>query len=123
MEGGRKKRKMAWEEESEEEQMEKFFALIKSTKDALDQLSKQKKEEKANDVWKPSFEAEDFMHDQELVKITFKDAPGRSGKETEQEQDLPHKESAKPPTTEPHSNNQNGNNNKPTRDLDLTLSL
>ncbi|XP_022640533.1 protein NIM1-INTERACTING 3-like [Vigna radiata var. radiata] len=111
---------MAWEEESEEEQMEKFFALIKSTKDALDQLSKQKEEQKAKNVWKPSFEAEDFMHDQELMKINFKNTPDRSGKETEQ--DPPHKESAEP-TTEPHSHNQNGNNNKSTRDLDLTLSL
>ncbi|XP_047155115.1 protein NIM1-INTERACTING 3 [Vigna umbellata] len=111
---------MAREEESEEEQMEKFFALIKSTKEARDQLSKQKEEEKAKGVWKPSFEPEDFMDDQELVKINFKDVPARSGKETEQ--DPPHKESAEP-STEPHSRNQNGNNNKPTHDLDLNLSL
>jgi len=108
---------MEGEEESEEEQMEKFFALIKSTKDARLRLFKEKEEEKAKGVWKPSFEAEDFMDDQELFKIKYKDAPGHSGKETEQ--DPLHKESAEAtPTTE-----QNGNNNKPTHDLDLTLSL
>lgn len=108
---------MEREEESEEEQMEKFFALIKSTKDARDRLSKEKEEEKAKGVWKPTFEPEDFMDDQELAKIKYKeDAPGPSGKVTE-------KEPSPDATTEPHPQPQNGNNNKPSHDLDLTLSL
>jgi len=108
------------EEESEEEQMEKFFALIKSSKDARDRLSKEKEEEKAKGVWKATFEPEDFMDDQELAKINYKDAPAPSGKETEKEPT--HKESAEA-TTEPQTQAQNGNNNKPSHALDLTLSL
>ncbi|RDX69522.1 hypothetical protein CR513_51353, partial [Mucuna pruriens] len=111
---------MEKEEESEEQQMEKFFALIKSTKDVRDRLSKEKEEEKAKGVWKPTFQPEDFMDDEEFAKVNvlrFQPAEP-SGKETEE---VPaHKESPEP-TADPQP--QNGNTNKSTDDLDLTLSL
>ncbi|XP_020210242.1 protein NIM1-INTERACTING 3 [Cajanus cajan] len=113
MEGERRKRKMEKEVESEEEQMEKFFALIKSTKNARDRLSKEKEEERAKGVWKPTFEAEDFMDDEELKKLNVlhQRAGPSSGKETKEEE-----------AAEPQA--QKGNNKKPSDDdLDLTLSL
>ncbi|KAL2325617.1 hypothetical protein Fmac_024675 [Flemingia macrophylla] len=120
MEGEGRKRKMEKEEESEEEQMEKFFALIKSTKNARDRLSKEKEGEKAKGVWKPTFEAEDFMDDQELAKINVLHQRGglggpSSGKETKGE------EAAAEATQAQDS----GNNKKllSDDDLDLTLSL
>ncbi|CAJ1977871.1 unnamed protein product [Sphenostylis stenocarpa] len=120
MEGERRKRKMEREEESEEEQMQKFFAMIKSTKDARDRLCREKEEEKAKRVWKPSFKVEDFMNDEELAKINtlhrYQPAPGPSGKETEEE--TTHKQSPEEATTEPQTQPE-----KPTHDLDLTLSL
>ncbi|KAK7392109.1 hypothetical protein VNO78_20536 [Psophocarpus tetragonolobus] len=115
MEGERRKRKMEREEESEEQQMEKYLALIKSTKDVRDRLSKEKEEEKAKGVWKPTFQPEDFMDDQQLAKINalhHRPVAG-SGKEDP----APHKESAHPQT-------QNGNHEKSTHHLlDLRLSL
>ncbi|KAK7344296.1 hypothetical protein VNO77_13739 [Canavalia gladiata] len=111
MEGERRKRKIEKEEESEEQQMEKFFALIKSTKDVRDRLSKEKEEEKAKSVWKPMFQPEDFIDDEELVRINVLHPPaaGPSGKDTVE------KESAEAA--------QNGNKKKARDDLDLTLSL
>ncbi|KAK6911686.1 NPR1/NH1-interacting protein [Dillenia turbinata] len=72
MDGERKKRKVE-REENEEERMEKFFALIRSTKEVRDRLlgegselkEKEKKEaaegEKQRAVWNPTFRPEDFM--------------------------------------------------------------
>ncbi|KAA3486351.1 bromodomain-containing protein 2-like [Gossypium australe] len=88
MESGRKKRKMGNEEEKddedddEEEEVEKFFALIRSTREMRDRLrnpavpngpkeeeyQKKKQEDKAVvgggggvGQWNPTFQAEDFM--------------------------------------------------------------
>ncbi|CAL0311192.1 unnamed protein product [Lupinus luteus] len=66
MEGERRKRKIENEEENEEENMEKFFALIKSTKDVRDVLYKEKidkkvDDEKAKGTWIPKFQVEDFI--------------------------------------------------------------
>ncbi|XAR52729.1 hypothetical protein NMG60_11020942 [Bertholletia excelsa] len=74
MEGESRKRKMGEEEEeSEEEKMQKFFALIRSTRDLRDRLvgsgaeksrdgeKKKDGEEKPVEVWNPSFRPEDFM--------------------------------------------------------------
>ncbi|MBA0816869.1 hypothetical protein Gohar_001486, partial [Gossypium harknessii] len=88
MESGRKKRKMGNEEEKddedddEEEKVEKFFALIRSTREMRDRLrnaavpngpkeeeyQKKKQEDKAVvgggggvGQWNPTFQAEDFM--------------------------------------------------------------
>ncbi|GFZ09623.1 hypothetical protein Acr_21g0002220 [Actinidia rufa] len=55
-------------EEDEEEEMEKFFALVRSAKDVRERLNKSQEEEKKKDegekpvgVWNPSFQLEDFM--------------------------------------------------------------
>lgn len=76
MEGERKKRKMEYEEEDEDEQIEKFFALIKSTrqlrdllrgssngpKEKRDQKNKEQGQEKAaGGAWNPAFQPEDFL--------------------------------------------------------------
>ncbi|XP_027367550.1 protein NIM1-INTERACTING 3 [Abrus precatorius] len=126
MEGERRKRKIEKEEESEEVQMEKFFALIKSTKDVRDRLCKEKEEEKAKGVWKPTFQPEDFIDDEDLVRINIMPAPapateatGPSGKETKDGVD---KDSAEASAAAPLD--ENGSKNKACDDdLDLTLSL
>ncbi|TKY52337.1 NIM1-INTERACTING 3 [Spatholobus suberectus] len=119
MEGDQRRKRKMEKEESEEEQMEKFFALIKSTKDARDRFSKEKEEEKAKGVWKPTFQPEDFMDDEELAKINvLRQTAGPSGKETKEE--APDKESPEA-TAQPQA--PNGKNEKPSDDLDLTLSL
>ncbi|KAF3455376.1 hypothetical protein FNV43_RR05827 [Rhamnella rubrinervis] len=85
MEAGRRKRKMANEEEkedeNEDEKMEKFFALIESTREVRDLLKrsncnngngseeKQRKKvdddqkDKATGAWNPTFQPEDFLGD------------------------------------------------------------
>ena len=79
MEGERKKRKMVeeeGEEENEEEKMEKFFALIRSTREVRDLLMRNganstekegKKVEKDKEimVWNPMFQPEDFIEEDE----------------------------------------------------------
>lgn len=116
MEGERRKRKLDGEEASEEQQIEKFFALIKSTKEVRDRLSKEKAKEKAKGVWNPTFQPEDFIDDEVLARVNATHAPaGPSEKEKEAvEKELPE---ATAPTGE------NGNKNKQSEDLDLTLSL
>ncbi|OIV91082.1 hypothetical protein TanjilG_17042 [Lupinus angustifolius] len=112
MEAERRKRKIENEEESEEKQMEMFFALVKSTKDVRDRLSKRKEEEKAKGVWNPTFIAEDFIDDQELARINISHPPGGSSeKEKEMEKELPEAEA------------ENENKEKASDNLDLTLSL
>lgn len=76
MEGERKKRKIEYEEKDEDEQIEKFFALIKSTrqlrdllrgssngpKEKRDQKKKEEGQEKAaGGTWNPAFQPEDFL--------------------------------------------------------------
>ncbi|XWS46515.1 hypothetical protein CRYUN_Cryun14cG0073600 [Craigia yunnanensis] len=78
-----KKRKISHDDDDEEEKMEKFYALIKSIREARDRLimnkeaadhqSKTKKQKLEEDqkqvvVWKPSFEREDFMEEADQVK-------------------------------------------------------
>ncbi|CAK9185974.1 unnamed protein product [Ilex paraguariensis] len=73
MEGERRKRKMDSEVENEEEKTEKFFALIRSTRelrelmtgrvDQTKEADKKATEEKAVEVWTPSFRPEDFMEE------------------------------------------------------------
>ncbi|CAK9152855.1 unnamed protein product [Ilex paraguariensis] len=86
MEGGSTKRKAC----DEEEQMEKFFALIRSSREAREYIvngiggardddefkdkaiNKKKRhkveEDKPNAVWNPSFQLEDFLDDPQLIK-------------------------------------------------------
>lgn len=76
MDGERKKRKMENDEEDEgdeQKSVEKFFALIRSTKEARDRLlshgdhakkgAEEGKTEKEKEVgaWTPTFQLEDFM--------------------------------------------------------------
>lgn len=76
MEGERKKRKIQDEEEDEEEKIEKFFALIRSTRQVCELLrgssnGPQKKDQNKNQegdrekgtggVWNPTFQPEDFL--------------------------------------------------------------
>lgn len=79
MEGERRKRKLEDEEECEEQKMEKFFALIKSTRDARDLLCSTSKEKtdhnkveenkKEKGIWNPTFQLEDFIGCGEFGKI------------------------------------------------------
>ncbi|GAU11420.1 hypothetical protein TSUD_344110 [Trifolium subterraneum] len=70
MEGERRKRKiLEEEEENDEEKMEKFFALIKSTRDLLSKPDKKVDEEKKEKtIWNPTFQLEDFIGSEELGK-------------------------------------------------------
>ncbi|KAK7284444.1 hypothetical protein RJT34_19190 [Clitoria ternatea] len=61
MEEERRKRKLS-EEENEEQKMEKFFALIKRTKDQLFNKEKNDQEKKGEGIWNPKFQPEDFIH-------------------------------------------------------------
>lgn len=61
MEGDRRKRKLEEEEENEEQKMEKFFALIRSTKDLLSNKEKTVEEKKEKGIWNPTFQLEDFI--------------------------------------------------------------
>ncbi|XVF05912.1 hypothetical protein REPUB_Repub06bG0002600 [Reevesia pubescens] len=110
MESGRKKRKMGNGEEKdieeEEEKVEKFFALIRSTREMRDRLrnvpngskeeeleKKKLQEEKsvAAAVWNPTFQPEDFMEEDSKSKINHplvvNDAGPSSKREQEQEQE------------------------------------
>ena len=82
MEGERKKRKMENEggEEDEEEKMEKFFALIRSTREVRNRLmrtganliekeeGKKVEKDKALLVWNPTFQPEDFIDEEDNDK-------------------------------------------------------
>lgn len=87
MDGGRKKRKTEdaeVEEDNEEEKMEEFYALIRSTRDirewmfmsSVDRLRLEENQKKKADhdqnkpiaVWNPTFEPEDFREDQPAQK-------------------------------------------------------
>lgn len=88
MEGERRKRKLENEEENDEEQkMEKFFALIKSTKDVRDLLSKEKKvdDEKAKGIWTPMFQPEDFIDYGKFGRSNMKSTPHAGSSEKEKE--------------------------------------
>ncbi|KAE9598171.1 hypothetical protein Lal_00003946 [Lupinus albus] len=69
MEGERRKRKIENEEENEEENMEKFFALIKSTKDVRDLIDKKfDDDEKSKGTWIPKFQPQDFIDYGEIAR-------------------------------------------------------
>ncbi|XP_061366300.1 uncharacterized protein LOC133309530 [Gastrolobium bilobum] len=117
MEGERRKRKLENEEENEEQKMEKFLALIKSTKDVRDLLSKEKKEK---GIWNPTFQPEDFIDYREFGKrnISAPHAAGPSEKEKEVKEYLPEAPiAAAAPATE------NEEKEKASDHLDLNLSL
>ncbi|XP_054798254.1 uncharacterized protein LOC129303165 [Prosopis cineraria] len=124
MDGGRRKRILDGEEEdSEEQKMEKFFALIRSTKEVRDRLSKEREnnkkseEDKFKNVWNPSFQPEDFIHDYQDLGIRSTHPAG--GPSSEKEVDAQDKDSepiaeTAPPPAPPHGEED---------ELDLNLSL
>ncbi|KAJ7973235.1 protein NIM1-INTERACTING 1-like [Quillaja saponaria] len=69
MEEARKKRKLENDKEDEEEKMEEFFSLIRSTKDRLriGSNGSKEKDKKAAGIWNPRFKPEDFMEDHEKL--------------------------------------------------------
>nr|XP_011468404.1 PREDICTED: protein NIM1-INTERACTING 1 [Fragaria vesca subsp. vesca] len=103
MEGGeRKKRKMEFEEEDEEEKIEKFFALIKSTRQVCEMLKGssnwplKKKDEsykKEDDpvkrtTWNPAFQPEDFLdQDDKATSAGHSACPSKIQEEDEKEED------------------------------------
>jgi hypothetical protein len=69
---GSKKRKLTCIEEDEEEaKIETFFALVRSMRETRDRWNKNKMSENVKEenrvvsVWKPMFQLEDFMEDQD----------------------------------------------------------
>ncbi|XVF31505.1 hypothetical protein REPUB_Repub16aG0151700 [Reevesia pubescens] len=110
MESERKKRKMGKElqekddDDDEEEKVEKFFALIRSTREMRDRLrnapngSKEEEERKKQEVkpvnaalWNPTFRPEDFMEDSKSKNPLLVNHAGPSSK-IEQEQERETKE-------------------------------
>ncbi|XWS57400.1 hypothetical protein CRYUN_Cryun09bG0170900 [Craigia yunnanensis] len=103
MESRRNKRKLGNEEEEnddkEEEKVEKFFALIRSTRETRARLrnvpngskeeEKKKQEEKSiAAVWNPTFQPEDFMEDSKSMNpLVVKDAGPSLKREQEQEKE------------------------------------
>ncbi|XP_051135840.1 protein NIM1-INTERACTING 3 [Andrographis paniculata] len=81
--GDRRKRKIT-EEDSDEEKMERFFALVKSTRELRERMNfgiKEKASENkppAAAVWNPTFKPEDFADPPE--KTVEKPAAAEGGK-------------------------------------------
>lgn len=109
MEGASKKRKIFHdnpeeeEDDDDEQKIEKFFALIKNIREARFRLmngsdvmegveSKRKKkkveeENKQVEVWKPSFEREDFMEDEAQLKTVVGSSPRQEGSKKEEDKE------------------------------------
>ncbi|KAK7278143.1 hypothetical protein RJT34_23168 [Clitoria ternatea] len=96
-----KKRKLCHEEDEEEDEakMEKFFALVRSIRENRDRWigrknkrSGNKKEEinRAVAVWRPTFQIEDFVGDEE-AKRRNSDPSGSKSKSCGGEQEEPEK--------------------------------
>lgn len=111
MEGASKKRKICHhdpeeeeEENDDEQKIEKFFALIKNIREArfrlmngsdvmeaVENKKKKKKVEGENkqvEVWKPSFEREDFMEDEaHQLKTVVGSSPRQEGSKKEEDEE------------------------------------
>ncbi|KAM5560955.1 protein NIM1-INTERACTING 3-like [Rosa sericea] len=103
MEGDRKKRKMDYEEEDEAEKIEKFFALIKSTRQVceilrgssnwpLEKKDQNKKEEdrekRTGGAWNPAFQPEDFLdQDDKATSDGHGAGPSKIQEEDKEEED------------------------------------
>ena len=99
MDGERKKRKMdndGEDEDDEEKCVEKFFALIRSTREVRDRLighgdaskeqEKKKEKEKEIGAWTPMFQPEDFI-DRSQAKAANKDFPGNQAGPSERKEE------------------------------------
>lgn len=129
MEGERRKRKLESEEENEEQKMEKFFALIKSTKDVRDLLSKEKIDKKADDekakgIWTPMFQPEDFIDYGEFGRSNIVSTPHAGSSEKAKEKEVIEKDYLQEATTAavvPAAKTED--KEKASNHLDLNLSL
>lgn len=137
----RRKRKIENEEENEEQKMEKFFALIKRTKDVRDRFYKEKLTdtkkidgEKAaaggtSTIWNPKFQPEDFIDSGEMAKknniiniVSGHDhaaAPSEKELIIEKKQDLQEATTATPAAAQ--DNEEKDKASEHFLDLDLTL--
>jgi len=116
------------EEENEELKMERFFALIKRTKDVRDRLytgNKKMDEEKERSIWNPKFEVEDFIDCRDMPKSSkvsdpdHHDLAGPSSKEL-----IDKKEDFQDATQLVAAEEDNGEEkDKRSEHLDLNLSL
>ncbi|KAJ8485174.1 hypothetical protein OPV22_017659 [Ensete ventricosum] len=85
------------EEDNQEEEMEKFYALlenIRAMRDYLRSRNKRMKKEAAKPVWKPRFEMEDFKEEagvcSSAISVTSnppKEGERRHGKEEEEREE------------------------------------
>ncbi|AES82384.1 putative NPR1/NH1-interacting protein [Medicago truncatula] len=133
MEGENRKRKMLEdEEENDDEKMEKFFALIKSTRDILSKTDKKVGEEKKEKcIWNPTFQLEDFIACEELGKSNVSAAAGPSSRQEKEvmiiEKEYVQEEvaaSATTTTVTPKNQNEDKEKEKASdNSLDLNLSL
>lgn len=111
MEGGSKKRKLGYdskeyEDEVDEEQMQQFYTLIRTFREARDHMmhradvsnntannekDKQRKlleEDRTCAVWKPKFKMEDFMEEAQLINPAVKLAESSQIKEVTEKEDI-----------------------------------
>ncbi|XP_030948791.1 uncharacterized protein LOC115972601 [Quercus lobata] len=109
MEDASKKRKICpddpeeEEDDDDEQKIEKFFALIKNIREArfrlmngsdvmegVENKRKKKKVEEENkqvEVWKLSFEREDFMEDEAQLKTVVGSSPRQEGSKKEEDKE------------------------------------
>lgn len=119
------------EEENDDEKMEKFFALIKSTRDILSKTDKKVGEEKKEKcIWNPTFQLEDFIACEELGKSNVSAAAGPSSQQEKEvkiiEKEYVQEVAASATTTAVTPKNQNEDREKEKasdNSLDLNLSL
>ncbi|KAK7337665.1 hypothetical protein VNO77_18250 [Canavalia gladiata] len=128
MEEERRKRKLENEEENEEQKMEKFFALIKRTKDVRDLLFKEKSDEgikSEGGIWNPTFQPEDFIDCRELGKSNVSAPEHVAGPSKKEEEFIEKKECLQEATTVAPvaENNEDKEKEKASEHLDLNLSL
>lgn len=135
----RRKRKIENEEENEEQKMEKFFALIKRTKDVRDRFYKEKltdtkkidgeRAAAGSTIWNPKFQPEDFIDSGEMAKknniiniVSGHDhaaAPSEKELIIEKKQDLQEATTATPAAAQ--DNEEKDKASEHFLDLDLTL--
>ncbi|XP_027102501.1 uncharacterized protein [Coffea arabica] len=141
MDGERKKRKMddaEAEEDNEEEKMETFFALIRSTRDIRERMvmsnadrlrleEDQKKranhdQNKPSAVWNPTFQPGDFMEDQPAQKeLCTPPPPPPPGMIINQEEAGPSNSRKEADVAQDQDDHKAGGEHH--HDLDLNLSL
>lgn len=132
MEGDRRKRKLEEEEEeeNEEQKMEKFFALIRSTKDLLSKEKTDNKvdEKKEKGIWNPTFQLEDFIgYGEPVGKSNVSVTDHHAGPSEKEKEGMTEKENLQEETTTAAAAvapaEENEVKEKASDSLDLNLSL